>query len=241
MSPVWRQSLGTTPGEPHPSADGGGPMTSNQTHLQIHSDPTEMAKLQAMLLGWCGEAGLDELAAFKLTCAVVEALNNCIEHAYGGEPGNPIDLLWTRSPDAVAIEIRDQGRASSMPMAESRGNPSTSSGHGARMLLPSKYAIRAIPCLSRHWHLPLGELCAGKRGKRADTHPSPDLIYPSGWLQGLAPDATPGPCRAALNPAEELPEERQSEPGTSNPRWRRYRQVARAPDDGRCRRCTILP
>ncbi len=90
-------------------------MASNQTHLQIHSDPTEMAKLQAMLLGWCGEAGLDELAAFKLTCAVVEALNNCIEHAYGGEPGNPIDLLWTRSPDAVAIEIRDQGRPMPVP------------------------------------------------------------------------------------------------------------------------------
>ncbi len=78
-------------------------------HLLVQSDPEGLADLQARLLGLCTQAGLDDMAAFKLTCATVEALNNCIEHAYGGETGHPIDLIWTKNPKEVVIEIRDQG------------------------------------------------------------------------------------------------------------------------------------
>jgi serine/threonine-protein kinase RsbW len=85
------------------------PRTPDPIHLLVQSDPEGLADLQTRLLGLCTQAGLDELAGFKLTCAIVEALNNCIEHAYGGEPGHPIDLIWTKNPDVVAIEIRDQG------------------------------------------------------------------------------------------------------------------------------------
>ena len=88
-------------------------MTNSSTQLAILSDPAEVPVLQDRLLSLCSDAGLDDLAAFQLTCAIVEAVNNCIEHAYGGEPGHPISLLWRRSPDAVTVEIRDQGR--SMP------------------------------------------------------------------------------------------------------------------------------
>ncbi|MGB7552034.1 MAG: ATP-binding protein [Chromatiaceae bacterium] len=78
-------------------------------HLLVQSDPEGLADLQARLLSLCTQAGLDDMAAFKLTSAIVEALNNCIEHAYGGETGHPIDLIWTKNPGEVAIEIRDQG------------------------------------------------------------------------------------------------------------------------------------
>ena len=80
-------------------------------HLQLHSDPAEVADLQPRLLDLCAQAGLDAMAAFKLTTAIVEALNNCIEHAYGGEAGRPIDLEWIRSAEAVAVAIRDEGQS----------------------------------------------------------------------------------------------------------------------------------
>ena len=79
-------------------------------HLQLRSDPAEVADLQPSLLDLCAQAGLDAMAAFKLTTAIVEALNNCIEHAYGGEPGQPIDLEWTRGAEAVAVAIHDEGQ-----------------------------------------------------------------------------------------------------------------------------------
>jgi serine/threonine-protein kinase RsbW len=82
----------------------------NHLHLRLNSDPAEVAELQPSLLDLCVQAGLDAMVAFKLTTAIVEALNNCIEHAYGGKPGQPIDLEWTRSAEAVAVAIYDEGQ-----------------------------------------------------------------------------------------------------------------------------------
>ena len=86
-------------------------MTRAATELVLRSDPQEVPGLQYRLLTLCTEAGLDELGAFQLTTAIVEAVNNCIEHAYGGEPGHQIWLRWLVGPERVVVEIRDTGRA----------------------------------------------------------------------------------------------------------------------------------
>jgi serine/threonine-protein kinase RsbW len=86
-------------------------MTTAVTELVLRSDPQEVPGLQSRLLALCTEAGLDELGAFQLTTAIVEAVNNCIEHAYGGEPGHQISLRWLVGPESVVVEIRDTGRA----------------------------------------------------------------------------------------------------------------------------------
>lgn len=80
-------------------------------HLRLHSDPSEVAALQPNLLDLCTQAGLDAMDAFKLTTAIVEALNNCIEHAYGGQTEKPIELQWTRSAKAIVVAINDEGQA----------------------------------------------------------------------------------------------------------------------------------
>jgi len=80
----------------------------------------------------CSKAGLDDLAAFQLTCAIVEAVNNSIEHAYGGEKGHPISLLWLRTGDGIAIEIRDRGLPMDLPPPEKTeaAEASAESGRG---------------------------------------------------------------------------------------------------------------
>ena len=93
-------------------------MTS-EVRLDLDSNPAEVPRLQARLLALCGEAGLSDLAAFELTCAIVEAVNNCVEHAYGGETGHPISLLWLRQRDGITVEIRDRGRPMPSPPPES--------------------------------------------------------------------------------------------------------------------------
>ena len=85
------------------------PRTPGPIHLLVQSDPEGLADLHTRLLDLCAQAGLDALAANQFTTAIREALNNCIKHAYGGEPGHPINLLWSLNPGVVAIEIRDKG------------------------------------------------------------------------------------------------------------------------------------
>jgi serine/threonine-protein kinase RsbW len=86
-------------------------MSKAVVDLLLHSDPNEVPGLQTRLLTLCAEAGLDELGGFQLTSAVIEAVNNCIEHAYGGEPGHRISLRWLAAPEAIVVEIRDNGQA----------------------------------------------------------------------------------------------------------------------------------
>ncbi len=107
-------------------------MTAAGSRLVVDSDPAEVPKLQVKLLDLCGEAGLDELAAFKWTSAIIEAVNNCIEHAYGGEPGHPIALLWVHERDRITVEIRDRGRPLSpgLPKNPSPAEWDAESGRG---------------------------------------------------------------------------------------------------------------
>jgi serine/threonine-protein kinase RsbW len=86
-------------------------MTNAVTNLFLHSDPNEVPGLQTRLLELCAGAGLNDLEAFQLTSAIVEAVNNCIEHAYGGEPGHRICLRWLAGAEEVVVAIRDTGVA----------------------------------------------------------------------------------------------------------------------------------
>ena len=97
---------------PRPGLDrgAGDAMTTARAEACLLSSPADIAGLQPTITTLCRDAGLDELAAFQLTSAVVEAVNNCIEHAYAGETGCPIVVTWRRAPDAIIIEIRDHGR-----------------------------------------------------------------------------------------------------------------------------------
>ncbi|MDA8017815.1 MAG: ATP-binding protein [Thermoanaerobaculia bacterium] len=51
---------------------------------------------------------LDEQAIFAAQLCVVEAVTNCVVHAYRGEAGRPIDVTIDKSVDLLVIEIRDQ-------------------------------------------------------------------------------------------------------------------------------------
>jgi serine/threonine-protein kinase RsbW len=98
--------------------------------IAMDSDPADAEKLQTRLAQLCGQAGLTELAAFEWTCAIVEAVNNCIEHAYGGEAGHPISLLWTLNANVIVVEIRDRGRPVPTPLPSGEISLDAESGRG---------------------------------------------------------------------------------------------------------------
>jgi serine/threonine-protein kinase RsbW len=55
--------------------------------------------------------GLVPERADEVELAVVEALNNVVEHAYGLRPDQSIEVTVELDPEGLAVEILDQGRA----------------------------------------------------------------------------------------------------------------------------------
>lgn len=68
------------------------------------------------LVGWtvnkiCSACGLGDQAAYEAEVAVVEAVNNCIEHAYANEGGHPVLVAIATEPEHIVFRVCDYGTA----------------------------------------------------------------------------------------------------------------------------------
>jgi anti-sigma regulatory factor (Ser/Thr protein kinase) len=75
----------------------------------------------------CGMAGME---AMLLPSAVVEAINNIIEHAYENVPGKPILIEVGIDAGGLVVVLRDRGRA--MPQPLPPGNLPAADAEGGR-------------------------------------------------------------------------------------------------------------
>ena len=64
----------------------------------------------------CGLCQLLALPTAPIEIALVEAVNNVVEHAYHGEPGHPVWVEFEWAPDCLNLRVRDCGQ----PMAPGR-------------------------------------------------------------------------------------------------------------------------
>lgn len=58
----------------------------------------------------------------KIELCVIEAVNNCIKHAYGQESGHNIEIILTFYPEKVEIKVCDTG-ISMDPLCLAKPNP----------------------------------------------------------------------------------------------------------------------
>lgn len=79
--------------------------------FSIDSDLVFVARLAAELRDACAELGVAEGDATAVEICLVEAVNNAIEHAYGGRPGSRVEVAVELVGDELSIEIRDTGLA----------------------------------------------------------------------------------------------------------------------------------
>jgi len=96
-------------------------VTRSATRIDIQSDPSTVPRLQDRLMELAADTELDEMTGFQFSVAIVEAVNNCIAHAYRGEAGHPVTLYWIPGEGFVTVEIRDRG----IPMPTPLPNPVT--------------------------------------------------------------------------------------------------------------------
>ncbi len=72
----------------------------------------------------CTETSLGKVEAYQTEVSVVEAVTNCIQHAYDGQPGHSVGVTMSVEPTRILFEIRDTGQ----PMPP---NAPHLPGHGA--------------------------------------------------------------------------------------------------------------
>lgn len=77
--------------------------------LSISSNPGEVEQLLDKLEKILEMSSLDQMSAFHLLCAVVEVVNNCIQHAYQNKAGLPIEIVYHIDVDRVRVGVSDCG------------------------------------------------------------------------------------------------------------------------------------
>jgi serine/threonine-protein kinase RsbW len=105
----------------------------HRVEIEFTSHPDEMGwhvLIEERLLPLAREAGCDELAIFGLQLALVEAVNNVIEHAYAMQSGGVIGISGEQREATLCFELRDQGVP--MPMPLPSGEPAPTDAAGGR-------------------------------------------------------------------------------------------------------------
>ncbi|WP_058557128.1 ATP-binding protein [Thiohalocapsa sp. ML1] len=101
--------------------------------IHFSSDPQGMAwhaLIEARLMPLARAAGCNDMEVFGLQLALVEAVNNIVEHAYRLTPGQPISVGCECTPAALRFELRDEGMP--MPLPLPSGEPAPAEADGGR-------------------------------------------------------------------------------------------------------------
>ena len=77
--------------------------------LDIESRPECIELLSSALCGVC-QSALSAVEIARINLAMVEAVNNAVEHAYHGEPGHPVRVELELTPNRLDLRVRDYGQ-----------------------------------------------------------------------------------------------------------------------------------
>jgi serine/threonine-protein kinase RsbW len=78
-------------------------LTDGLLRLELLSDPEMLGVVRSAVMRLSEELGFTEAECRGLTRAVDEALANVIRHAYGGRPGQPIEMTCRRMRERTGM------------------------------------------------------------------------------------------------------------------------------------------
>ncbi len=78
--------------------------------LLVGSRPGNVRLLGLAVHAFCAYLNFDKIEAYQVQLALVEAVTNVIRHAYGGEPGQEVEVTVTLRPECLSFQIVDRGQ-----------------------------------------------------------------------------------------------------------------------------------
>ncbi len=84
-------------------------METGKINLSIDSDIRQVQHVGEAVRVLCSHLELAGAKPSSVELAVVEAINNSIEHAYRSESGNSVDVAFEYDADCLNIKIKDYG------------------------------------------------------------------------------------------------------------------------------------
>jgi serine/threonine-protein kinase RsbW len=102
--------------------------------MKLRSDAVEVTRVPAWLDNALDGSSMDEMGRTRLRYAVIEAINNCIEHAYQFDPTGEIVITCSVEPELVSLTIEDCGQPpETLPHSEAF-DPMDESGRGLKII-----------------------------------------------------------------------------------------------------------
>lgn len=105
-------------------------MTSAELLLSLRADARQVSLAAATLRTYCDFAGLPGPTLGQIELAVVEALNNVIEHACQDRSDAEIHMAVRVENDSLIVELRDPGRSLAVLPNPEMPDPLDESGRG---------------------------------------------------------------------------------------------------------------
>lgn len=121
-------------------------MGAGKIKLSIDSDSRQVQHVGSAVRCLCNQLVLADAKPTGVELAVVEAVNNSIEHAYLSESGNSVDVAFEYNNKCLTIEVKDNGipipngvverfaNESAMPSVAVSTNDLPESGWGLELL-----------------------------------------------------------------------------------------------------------
>ena len=95
-------------------------MGSKTIRLAIDSDLEQVSLVGMAINKMCSLIPFLDTQSDQIELCVVEAVNNCIEHAYGNEKGHQVEITFTLDPDRLVIDVCDTGKPMERELMEPR-------------------------------------------------------------------------------------------------------------------------
>lgn len=84
-------------------------MTNRELTLSIDSREDNVRWLGVAVQAICSSLSMDAQTSYNLRLCVVEAVTNCVRHAYAGAPNRSIDVVVRQVDGRLQVCVLDQG------------------------------------------------------------------------------------------------------------------------------------
>jgi serine/threonine-protein kinase RsbW len=85
-------------------------MLERRIKLVIESNIEDVKLVSTVINRLCTLGQLTDIEIFQIELAVVESVNNVIQHAYNNERGHEVEITFTLYANRVTLDVCDMGR-----------------------------------------------------------------------------------------------------------------------------------